>query len=85
MNREWKDPRDNREWEVEAFPMTVPIEPGKPIPRFDQVNHRVRFTSSDMMESCVGIVPAEVGMRFKDLTDAEMADLLDMVRGRAGG
>lgn len=60
--------------------MMAALKPGDPVPTFGEVNHTVRFTSGDWMESYLTIVPPSVGMRFEDLSDEEMGKLLDEAR-----
>ncbi len=73
MERQWIDRRDNTYWTVEAVPLG-------PKSRSGGNNHRVWFRAPPRSHAV--LVPANVGVRFRHLTDVELERLLDRARYR---
>ena len=84
MKRKWTDSRDGSEWEVEAIPRQGQMGPGDPVPMIGETPYTLWFSSQDGA-NYHAVVDPDVGSRFSDLPDAELAELLDEVRGPFGG
>jgi hypothetical protein len=73
VERQWIDRRDNTYWTVEA----VPVDPEK---RRGGNAHRVWFRAPPRSHAVM--VPTNVGVRFRHLSDVELERLLDRARYR---
>lgn len=73
--RHFKD-ENGVEWEAEAVPAQEEIQPGKATPMMDEVGWRVRFIAKDPPAGRFAIVSPEIGIRFDELNDDALRELL---------
>lgn len=78
--RQFRD-QDGVEWKAEAVPAEAMIEPGQAVPIMDEVAWRVRFYAQDPPASRLLIVSSDLGLRFEDVTDEELRELLRQAAG----
>ena len=76
MKRNWTDSRDGSEWEIEAIPLMGQVNPGEAVPMIGQTSYTLWF-SSPGGASYQYVVGPDVGSRFSELPDVELAALLD--------
>ncbi len=79
MKRNWTDSRYGSEWEIEATPLMGQVNPGEAVPMIGQTAYTLWF-SSPGGASYQSVVDPDVGSRFSELLDAELAALLDAAR-----
>ena len=86
MGRNWTDSRDGSEWEINAIPMLGQQGDGDPVAmRDDNTSYTLRFSSQDSLQLHGLVVSPDVASRLSELTDSELAALLDEARGWALG
>ncbi len=86
MGRNWTDSRDGSEWEINAvIPMLGQRGDGDPVPMRDDTSYTLRFSSQDSLQLHSLVVSPDVASRLSELTDSELAALLDEARGGALG
>ena len=73
--RRFRD-QDGVEWEAEAVAAAAEIQPGQAIPMMDEVSWRVRLIAQDPPGGRVAIVSPDIGLRFDELSEAELRELL---------
>ena len=73
--RRFRD-QDGVEWEAEAVAAAAEIQPGQPTPMMNEVAWRVRFTAHDPPDSQLAVVSPDIGLRFDELSEAELRELL---------
>ena len=76
----WTDSRDDSEWEIEA----IPVRGGSKVtailyPIMGETPCTLRFSSQDG-EICRLPVDSDTGLWLSELSDAELAELLDAAR-----
>ncbi len=76
MKRNWTDSRDGSDWEIEASPLMGQVNPGEAVPMIGQTSYTLWF-SSPGGASYQYVVDPDVGSRFSELPDVELAALLD--------
>ena len=81
MGRNWTDSRDGSEWEINAIPMLGQQGDGDPVAMRDDTSSTVRFSSQDSLQLYGLVVSPDVASRLSELTDSELAALLDEARG----
>ena len=76
MKRNWTDSRDGSEWEVKVVPLQGRMGPGDAFPMIGETPYALWF-SSPGGASYHTIVDPDVGPRYSELPDMELAALLD--------
>ncbi len=79
MKRDWTDSRDGSEWEVKIVPLQGRIGPGNAFPAISETSYALWFSSWGGA-SYHTIVYPDVGSRFSEIPDVELAELLDAAR-----
>ena len=79
MKRNWTDSRDGSEWEVKVVPLQGRMGPGDAFPLIGETSYALWF-SSPGGASYQSVVDPDVGSRFSELLDVELAALLDAAR-----
>ncbi len=82
MKRDWTDSRDGSEWEVKVVPLQGRMGPGDAFPMIGETPYALWFSSPGGASYHTTVDP-DVGSRFSELTDVELAELLDAARGFA--
>ena len=78
--RNWNDSRDGSEWETKVVPLQGRMGPGDAFPMIGETLYALWF-SSPGGASYHTIVDPDVGSQFGELSDMELAELLDAARG----
>ena len=73
--RRFKD-EDGVEWKAEADRAAPVKRPGQATPMMEKVVWYVRFSAEDPPAGRLAIVSPDIGLRFNDLTEAELRELL---------
>ena len=82
--RSWADSRDGSEWEIKAIPVQPQMGNGDGPPMVGDAPYTLRFFSHDGAIHRL-VVDPDVGSRLSELSDEELAELLDKARSLPGG
>ena len=77
----WTDSRDGSEWEINAIPVQGQQGDGDPVAIIGETSYTLRFYSQGSPQIHRLVVSRDVGSRLSELSDAELAELLDEARG----